>query len=169
MHIVIMEYQAKLQYDASLLREALLGFWWRTVTGHLLIALAACIAGFGYFWVSGDRSWIVGAFGTVLLFAVGMIAAVYFSHSANMKRKFKDMGAPEALFTASESSFSVTSSAGSSTIPWSAVTNVWKFERCWLLLFSKAQFITVPLADVPEEMRAFVLRRVAAAGAKVDA
>jgi YcxB-like protein len=166
--IKVMEHQVKLQYDSALLREALLGFWWRTVTGRWLIALVICVAGFIYFWVSGDRSWLIGAFGAVLLFGVGMIMAVYFVHSANMKRKFKDMGVPEATFTASESSFSVASGAGSSTMPWSSVTDVWKFKRCWLLLFSKAQFITVPLAGVPEEMRAFILQRVAAAGGKTD-
>ncbi|MFC4310355.1 YcxB family protein [Steroidobacter flavus] len=163
-----MEHQAKLQYDASLLREALFGFWWRAITGRLLLALVVCIASFAYFWANGDRSWIVGAFGALLLFSVGMIVAVYFVHSANMNRKLKDMGTPEAIFTASETSFSVVSGAGSSTIPWSSITDVWKLERCWLLLFSKAQFITVPLADVPEEMRAFILQRISAAGGKVD-
>ena len=163
-----MEHQAKLQYDTSLLREALFGFWWRTVTSRLLIALVICVAGFVYFWVNGDRSWLIGAFGAVLVFCVGMIAAVYFVHSGNMKRKFRDMGQPEATFTASESSFSVASGAGSSTMPWSSVTDVWKLKRCWLLLFSKAQFITVPLAGVPDEMRAYILQRVAAAGGKVD-
>lgn len=163
-----MEHQAKLHYDTSLLREALLGFWWRTVTGRLLVALVICVAGFIYFWASGDRSWRIGAFGAVLVFGVGMILAVYFVHSANMKRKLKDMGAPEATFIASEASFSVASGAGSSTIPWSQITDVWKFKRCWLLLFSKAQFITIPIAGVPEEMRAFILQRVAAARDKVD-
>lgn len=166
--IRIIEYQAKLQYDSALLREALFGFWWRTVTGRLLVAIVISCLGFVYFWVNGDRSWLIGAFGSVLLLGVGMIVAVYFVHFANMKRKLKDMGTPEATFTASESSFSVASGAGSSTIPWSTVTDVWKFKRCWLLLFSKAQFITVPLASVPEEMRAFILQRVSVAGGKID-
>ncbi len=161
-------HQAKLHYDEALLREALFGFWWRTVTGRLLVAMVVCIAGFVYFWVSGDRSWIIGAFGAALLFGVGMIAAVFFVHSANMKRKFRDMGSPEATFTAFESSFSVASGAGSSTIPWSSVTEVWKLKRCWLLLFSRAQFITLPLASVPEEMRTFILQRIADAGGRTD-
>jgi hypothetical protein len=163
-----MEHHAKLRYDASLLREALFGFWWRSVTGRTLIALFACFGGFVYFWTSGDRSWVIGVLGAVLLFGVGMIVAVYLVHSVNMNRKLKDMGVPEATFTASESSFSVASGAGSSTIPWSSITEVWKLKRCWLLLFSKAQFITVPLADVPEEMRVFILQRIAVAGGKVD-
>ena len=164
----IMEYQAKLQYDSALLREALFGFWWRTVTGRLLVALTVSLFGFVYCWVNGDRSWLIGVLGAVLVSGVGMIMAVYFVHLANMKRKIKNMGTPEATFTASDSSFSVASGAGSSTMPWASVTEVWQFKRCWLLLFSKAQFITVPLSNVPEEMREFILQRVTAAGGKID-
>ena len=163
-----MQYEAKLQYDSSLLREALFGFWWRSVTGRLLLALIVGLSCLVYLWLSGDRSWLIGAFGTALIFCVGMIMAVYFVQSASMKRKFKDIGAPEATFRAAESSFTVTSGAGSSTLQWSSVTEVWKLNRCWLLLFSKAQFLTLPLAGVSEEMRSFILQRIAAAGGKVD-
>jgi hypothetical protein len=36
------------------------------------------------------------------------------------------------------------------------------------LRFSKAQFITLPLAGVSEEMRAFILQRIAATGGKTN-
>jgi len=97
-----------------------------------------------------------------------MIVAVYFVHSANMRRALKDMGAPEATLSATDSTFTVASGAGSSTISWSSVTDVWKLKRCWLLLFSKAQFMTLPLADISEEMRAFSVQRIVAAGGKVN-
>jgi hypothetical protein len=45
---------------------------------------------------------------------------------------------------------------------------VWKLKSCWLLLFSKAHFMTFPLANVSEEMRTFILQRIAANGGKVD-
>jgi hypothetical protein len=163
-----MQYEAKLNYDISLLREALHGYWWRTVTGRLLLAVVVSFALLVYLWLSGDRSWFIGAAGTVLVLSVGMIVAVYFVHSANMKRKLKDMGAPEATFSVTESSFTVVSGAGSATIPWSSVTDVLKLKRCWLLSFSKAQFITVPLASVSEEMRTFILQRIIAAGGKIN-
>ena len=137
-------------------------------TGRLLLALVVCVSLLVYLWLSGDRSWFIGAAATVLVFTVGMIVAVYFVHSANMNRKLKDMGAPEATFTATEPSFTVASGAGSSTMPWSSVTDVLKLKRCWLLSFSKAQFITVPLAGVSEEMRTFILQRIEAAGGKIN-
>jgi hypothetical protein len=163
-----MQYEAKFSYDMSLLREALYGYWWRAVTGRLLLVVVVTFSSLVYLWLGGDRSWHIGAAGTVLVFGLGMIAAVYFVHSANMKRKLKDMGAPEATFSATESSFTVVSGAGSSTLPWSSVTNVLKLKRCWLLSFSKAQFITVPLVGVSEEMRMFILQRIVASGGKVN-
>jgi hypothetical protein len=163
-----MQYEAKLNFDMSLLREALHGYWWRAVTGRLLLAVVVSIFFLAYLWFKGERSWFIGAAGTIVVIGVGMIVGVYFVHSANMKRKLRDMGAPEASFSVTESSFTVSSGAGSATMPWSSVIDVLKLQRCWLLSFSKAQFITVPLAGVSEEMRSFILQRVVAAGGKIN-
>ena len=118
--------------------------------------------------VDGDRTWRVGALGTAVVVGIAMVVAVYFIHYANSLRKFRDMGSPQATFKAEEASFTVASSAGSSTIPWSSVTEVWLLKNCWLLLFSKAQFMTIPLPSASEVFRAFVLQRVVAAGGKVS-
>lgn len=144
------------------------GFWRRSVGVGFLIALIILAVLLAFYVSSGDTSWRVGMLGAVLLIGAGMMVAIYFVHYANATRKLKDMGEPRAAFTASESSFTVASGAGSSTLPWSSVTEVWKLRGCWLLLISKAQFITLPILCVPEEMRAFILQRVAAAGGKVN-
>jgi hypothetical protein len=162
-----MQHEPTLVYTVPLLREAVLGFWRRSVGIGVLIVFPFLAAMLALDLASGDRSWRVGVLGSVLLLGVAMVAAIYFVHYANAIRKFKDMGAPQATLSTSESSFTVVSGAGSSTLPWSSVTEVWKLKRCWLLLFSKAQFITLPLACVPDEMRAFVLQRIVAAGGKI--
>ncbi|HET6431108.1 YcxB family protein [Dyella sp.] len=77
------------------------------------------------------------------------------------------MGAPHATLEASESSLSLSSGAGTASLPWSAVTEVWQFKTCWLLVLSKSQFVTLPLACLPPELAAFVLARVQASGGKV--
>lgn len=163
-----MKYETTLTYTAPIVREAVFGFWRRSVGVGFLIALVILAVALAFEVSSGDRSWRVGMLGAVLLIGASMMVAIYFVHYANATRKLKDMGEPRAAFTASESSFTVASGAGSATLPWSSVTEVWKLEGCWLLLFSKAQFITLPILCVPEEMRAFILQRVAAAGGKVN-
>ena len=116
---------------------------------------------------NGDRSWFVGVLATVLAIGISFVVAVYVVHYRNGLDKLKAMGDPEATFTASESSFSVSSGAGSSTLPWSSVIEVWRFSSFWLLLFSKAQFITLPIADITPEAQVFILHHVQASGGKI--
>jgi len=162
-----MTYGATLRYNEALLREAVLAFWWRSVGLAYLIALAVLFASLAFLLFLGDASWAVGAIGTTLAVGVAFPVALYFVHYRNSLRKFRSMGSPQSSFAASESSFSLSSGAGSSTLPWSAITEVWQFSTCWLLLFSKAHFVTLPLADVNSELRALILQRVRASGGKI--
>jgi len=81
--------------------------------------------------------------------------------------KFREMSQPVAEFVADEDRFTLTSDRGTTSLKWNAVTEVWRFESLWLVLFSKSQFVTLPLEDVPGPMQAFILDRVKAAGGKV--
>lgn len=77
------------------------------------------------------------------------------------------MGTPQASFLAEDASFTITSGLGSVTVGWSSIREVWRFEQFWLLLFSKGQFSTSPLACVPAEMQAYIQQRVRATGGKI--
>ena len=77
------------------------------------------------------------------------------------------MGAPTATLSLDDASFTMSSGLGSASLKWSSVTEVWRFPSFWLVLFSKAQFVTLPLASVTAEAQAFILSRVSAAGGKV--
>jgi drug/metabolite transporter (DMT)-like permease len=163
-----MEHETTLEYSVPLLREAVAGFWRRSVGVGMLIALAVCAGMLGVLLVQGDRSWVVGLLGAVVTLGAAFVVAIYAVHYRNAIQKLRDMGSPRATFRASDSSFTVSSDLATSTVPWSTVTQIWKFKNCWLLLFSKAQFMTLPLASVPQDMQAFVLARVAAAGGRTD-
>jgi hypothetical protein len=91
---------------------------------------------------------------------LGMPMVVYWVHYRNSMAKFRDMKEPVATFLADEDSFTLTSDYGSSTLKWKAIKEVWEFEGFWLLLFSKANFATIPLDGVSDEMRSYVLERV---------
>jgi len=107
---------------------------------------------------------MVGALGSVLALAIAMAVAVYVTHYRNAISKFREMGDPKATFRAEESSFSMTSSIGTSTFRWSTIKEVWQFSEVGLLLFSKAQFVTLPTACLPPEMQSFILQRVRSSG-----
>ncbi|WP_426342154.1 YcxB family protein [Pseudoduganella sp. S-14] len=161
-----MSHQATLTYDKQLLRRAVLAFWRRSVGISLPLALSFATIAFVWLLVEGESSWFVGALGAALAFAFAIVLAIYVVHYRNVMEKLHDMGRPQALFIAEASTFSVSSGIGSSTMQWSSVVEIWCFPGFWLLLFSKAQFMTLPLETVSPEMQVFVLRSVQASGGK---
>ena len=161
-----MSHQVMLHYDEPLLRQAVLRFWWRLIGVRFVIALVVMSACLAWLVFHGDRSWFVGVIATVLALAFTFIVAIYFVHYRSAMTRFKNMGEPEGTLTVSETSLTISSGAGSSTIPWSAVTELWQFPAFWLMFFSKSQFVTLPLAGFTPEAKAFVLERLKASRAK---
>ncbi len=164
-----MPHAATLTFSDSIVRKATFAFWRRTVgVGFplVLVVMAACGA---YLWSSGDRSWQIGVTGAVLVVGQVFLVALYVVHYRNGRQKLREMGTPTAEIAADDEGFTISSGIGSSTLKWSAVQTVWRFEGFWLVMFSKAQFMTLPLGDMAPEMQAYILERVVASGGKVDA
>jgi hypothetical protein len=162
-----MSHQTTLIYTEPVLRQAVFAFWRRSVGVGFIIALAVVALSLGALIAQGAASWLVAALSTVLVVGVAFAVALYVVHYRNSLRKFRELGSPQATFRAEESSFTISSGIGITTLQWSAVKEVWQFPGVWLLLYSKAQFSTLPVACLSPEMQAFVLQRVRAAGGKV--
>jgi hypothetical protein len=77
------------------------------------------------------------------------------------------MRVPEATIELGEERFRVTSDVGMSELDWSTVIEVSRYPEFWLLFFSRAQFITLPAADLSAEAREFILAKVKSCIAKV--
>jgi len=157
-----MRYVATLHYSDALVRGAVFSFWKRSIGWQGIVAFAVSLAGLALMLASGDRSWWVPILGTAVFFMVLLAAMVYINHLRQSLQKLRELKNPVATFTAEEQTFTATSGIGSSTFQWSAVYDIWQFEEYWLLLFSRAQFITLPLVDIPGEMRTFIMERVMA-------
>jgi len=162
-----MSHEATLIYTEPLLRTAVFVFWRRSIGVGFVAALLVVALCLGFLLARGDTSWVVGVLASVLFLGMVFVAALYLIHYRTSLRKFRAMGAPQAIFRAEESSFTIVSGIGTVTYQWSAITELWQFPQVWLLLFSPAQFSTLPLACLPPEMQAYVLQRVRAAGGKV--
>jgi general stress protein CsbA len=100
-----MPYQTTLVYSEPLVRQAVLAFWRRSVGVSIVVALSILTASLAALLYQGDSTWIVGVLATVLCIGFLFIAAIYFVHYNNSMRKFRDMGSPQAMFTADEASF----------------------------------------------------------------
>ena len=57
--------------------------------------------------------------------------------------------------------FSIKSSIGGSTTPWSRFTEVWLLPKCWMLFTAPDQFQILLITDTPPEALAFVKERLA--------
>ena len=162
-----MSHHATLHYSEALLRQAVRAFWLRLTGFGFLAAMLVLAAAVVALLVQGNTSWLTGTLATVFAIGVVVSVALYTIPARDSLRKFREMESPVATFVADESTFTFSSDLGNATLKWSAVTEVWRFKVFWLLSLSKSQFITLPLADVPPEMQAYLLERIQAAGGKV--
>jgi hypothetical protein len=162
-----MTHQATLTFDQPLVRRAVFAFWRRTVGIGFLLATVALTVAFALLLASGDTSWSVGVLGMSLVVGVSFVGFIYFVHYRNAMAKFRAMGLPQASLSVEDATFTISSGLGSTTLPWSSVIEVWRFPGFWLVLFSKAHFITIPLATVSPDMQEFLLKSVQASGGKV--
>jgi hypothetical protein len=162
-----MPHETTLIYSESLLREAVLGFWRRSIgTGFILMLVALAVA-LGILVALDAPLWISVTLAVLFALAAAVAVALYIGYYRNSLRKFRAMNTPRATFHADESSFTMSSDAGTTTLQWSAVKELWQFPSVWLLLYSKTQFSTLPVSCLPPETQAFVQERVREAGGKV--
>jgi hypothetical protein len=162
-----MQHRATLKYSERLIIQAVRSYWRRSIGLGTLVAVVVVSAMLAWRLAEGDTSWRVGLLAAVVGFGIIMPLAVYLVHYKNSMSKFREMADPVATLVAEESSFTLSSDRGSSTLGWGAITEVWRFETYWLLLFSRTQFATLPLDGISEQMRAYVLERVRCAGGKI--
>ena len=155
--------ETKLHYSEPLLREAVRSFFFRAVIrgfGPLFFVacglLVVCLA---YLLWSGDRSWTVGAFAAGLAFVGILFLVIYLAHYRNTIGRFRQMRSPEATLSYDDERFTLTSELGSATMPWSSITEVWRFPRFWLLLFSRSQFVTLPLDALDDSTKDFITQK----------
>ena len=163
-----MSHEATLIYSEALLRQAVFAFWWRSVGVGFFVALLIAALGLGILVTQGVAFWLIGALAIVLAVGIGFATVIYIVHYRNSLRKFRQLDEPRATFHADESSFTMSSDIGTTTLQWSAVKELWQFPSVWLLLYSKAQFSTLPLACLSPETQAYIVQRVRESGGKVD-
>jgi hypothetical protein len=162
-----MQHVATLTYSEPLVARAVRTYWVRSMGFSVLIAVAAVVGLLTWRLMQGDRSWVVGLLAAVAALGFVLPAAAYLGHYRNSMAKFREMGNPVATLSAEQASFTLASDVGTSTLKWTAVVEVWCFEKFWLFLFSKAQFATIPLDGMSPQMQTYVLERVKAAGGRV--
>jgi hypothetical protein len=78
------------------------------------------------------------------------------------------MSKPTAVFEFTDEEISSETDLGSSRMKWKAIKKIWRFPEAWLLFITEWQYITLPIADLTDEIRQFILVKVQEQGGKVD-
>lgn len=156
-----------LRYSQALVLRAVAAFWWRTVGWKFVLALVAVAVCLGYMLAVGDRSWFVGWIGAVLVMGLAFPALLYLVHLRGALGRFHRMRQKEATLQADSQRLTLASDAGASQVLWSAITEIWRFDEFWLLFFTRAQFVTLPLVDLDAGLQDFIVERVRSHGGRV--
>jgi hypothetical protein len=160
-------HSATLKFDEALVKRAVGCFWRRSLGLGVLIGVPILCFLLVLELMDGKSSWFRGLLAGASVVAIGMPIFVYWVHYRNSMAKFRAMREPVATLVAEEQAFTIASDKGSATLRWDSIKEVWAFEGFWLLLFSKAQFSTIPLEGLSEDMRAFILKKVRDSGGQV--
>jgi len=156
-----------LHYSEDLIRRAVTAYWLRLTGWRYWIALALSLSSLIYLIATGDRSWIVGVFGSGLALGIIFPVAIYFyQYNASLSR-YRRMHNPEATFKPGEASFRMTSDVGSSNLSWSTIREIRRFPDFWMVFFSQSQFVILPLVDLDSETRDWILAHVKPHGTKI--
>jgi len=162
-----MEYRAKVIYDRDVISEAARRFAFRSIRWDGFAVFFALGAALGYLLASGDRSWIVGVFGTVVLLMTIVGVALYVVPYRRSLARFERMSAKTAELSFTESGLSMTSDLGRQEFRWQLIERVWTYPRVWLL-FVGGTYMTLPPGNLDQETRAFVLDQIKQHGGRVN-
>ena len=156
-----------LHFTEALIRKAVLAFWLRAVGWQGFIALGLLLIYLIVQLARGDRSWVVGATGTVIALAALMAGALYFVHFRAALGRFRRMRSPEGKLEMGVETYRLSSDVGTSEFAWKTITEVWCYPEFWLVFLAPAQFITFPLTDFDAESREFFLEKIRSHGGRI--
>ena len=110
-------------------------------------------------WASGRR-FGAGAAVAGLTFLLAFVATIWRAHFVNTVGRFRSMDPPSARVVFGDHNLTVASNLGISTVPWSSFKELWDLDDAWLLFLTPNQFMSLPMAGLPETVRNHIRARV---------
>ena len=158
----------KLEYSEVFIRDAIRHYWWKQIGPVFPLVTLSLTVFLVYRLIDGDRTWLIGALGAVIILGLATMIAIYVVHLRRALQRLERMKKPEATLELGEDQFRISSDVGSSEIKWSLISHLWCFDNVWLLFFSAGEFMTLPINDMSAESKSFLISKAKANGAKID-
>ncbi len=163
-----MEYRIIVTYGDRTINSAAKHFWIKSQRLNLVIGPVVLLLAWGLWFVSGGKSWLTATLIVLCLVLIIISIAVYFVYRHRSLRIFREMESPQATWKFTDDSLSVESDIGRSEFKWQIIKKLWRFDDVWLLFYANQTYSTLPVADVPEEVKQFIVERVRSQGGKVS-
>jgi hypothetical protein len=118
--------------------------------------------------VADERSVFVGALGAVVVLVAFYYGAVFVAAHRRAVATFDRLSDKTSEFVFTEHGFSMRDDLGYREWPWRAVREVWRTTRAWIVIFTaRSGYLALPIADITEQTRVFVVEQVARHGGRV--
>ncbi len=161
-----MEYRAHVVYDRDVIAEAARRFAFRSIRWDGFAVFSVMVGVLAYLIATGDRSWIVGLVGAVVLFAAIVGVALFVVPYRRSLARFERMSTKTAELSFTESGLKMTSDLGQQEFRWQLVERAWTYPRVWLL-FVGGTYMTLPPRNLDEETKRFILEQIKQHGGRV--
>ena len=143
--------------------------FWKQKVGFVLPLITVMMIVMLVNWViAGYRDWLVGALGMVIIIAIATMIFVYAVHLNRSLERFRRMEQPTATLELMDDFFKISTENSLVEIQWSQVTTLWCFENAWLMFFSASEFLTLPLAEMSEQEKSFIVEKVKGQGVEIS-
>ncbi|MEO8669779.1 MAG: YcxB family protein [Tahibacter sp.] len=149
------------------MRRVVRAYWRRMVGPWLLMAIAFLGVPFGIACLRGDRSWLVGAFGTGLAVVVLLAASIYRAHLRHAMNRVKRLNGGAVTLHISDDGVRFVSATSQAQLAWREIVELWQYRDFWVLLVDRNQPLTLPLRNLDEWARRALEMHLRAAGARL--
>ena len=163
-----MNCEVSVRYTPEIIRRAAREYWTRQFKLRDLIVLGSLIVASIYLWARGDRSWLLGFLVACAFLFSGVAIASYFIYLRRSMEKFKRMAEPVGKFRFTEERIGIESDIGFTELSWKMIDQLWTSPEVWLILIAKQGYVTLPIEDLDEDLKRFMVRKVAENGGIVS-
>ncbi len=157
---------ATVTYTEEIVRDAVRTFVWRQGIANqkgLWVTEAVMIALLAWLLWSGERGWLVGVLGVIVLLPPGLIVAIWVAHHRNTVGKFRRMTTRRADFAFLNDGLEIMSELGTTKISWTAITGIWEKPDYWMIFIAPNQFVTLPMQTISAADRDFLRSKTSSA------
>ena len=151
----------------QIIRKATGCFWLRFIAWHGLMTIGLFLAAATAMVITRPRNWLTGATVAIAILLTTLAAALYFVRLNRALWKLDRMPSKSVRFTFTDDALGMESDTARSEVAWQMVERIWRFRDVWLLFVAKSVYVALPIVDLDQNVRDFIVDRVIQHGGRV--